>query len=178
MTSLSRRILLTLLAGGLSLAVIASAAAQEAEEPAADEAVYAVAPDEMIVEVPIAEFVVPTAEETTPAPPALEPVVEPSPVLPPQPAAAPAPATSNKLAVAVVDNRFQPNALTIAPGTTVTWTNNGFNIHTLTSTDAGFDSGGLVGGASFTFTFDNSGTYRLICRQHGLNGMAGQVIVQ
>lgn len=171
MTSLSRRILLTLLAGGLSLAVIASAAAQEAEEPAADEAVYAVAPDEMIVEVP-------TAEETTPAPLALEPVVEPSPVLPPQPAAAPAPATSNKLAVAVVDNRFQPNALTIAPGTTVTWTNNGFNIHTLTSTDAGFDSGGLVGGASFTFTFDKSGTYRLICRQHGLNGMAGQVIVQ
>ena len=37
-SSLSRRILLTLLAASLSLGVLAGASAQEADEPAADEA--------------------------------------------------------------------------------------------------------------------------------------------
>jgi plastocyanin len=106
------------------------------------------------------------------------PTLEPSPTAAPLPTATPASAASNKLAVAVIDNRFQPTALNIAAGTTVTWTNNGNNIHTLTSPDGGFDSGGLLGGASFSFTFDKAGTYRLICRQHGLNGMAGQIVVQ
>jgi len=78
----------------------------------------------------------------------------------------------------VVDNRFQPNSLSISVGSTVTWTNNGNNIHTLTSPDGLFDSGGLIGGQSFSFTFDKAGTFRLICRQHGLNGMAGQITVQ
>ena len=63
-------------------------------------------------------------------------------------------------------------------GSTVTWTNNGNNIHTLTSADGLFDSGGLLGGQSFSFSSIRQGAYRLICRQHGLNGMAAQVIVQ
>lgn len=192
MASLRRRVSLTLLSAGLSVAVLASAYAQEAEEPTAGE----VDPSSVIVEEPVADFVAVAPELGAPvvelaAPPVAaapaplaEPIAtaapsaSPLPATSPAPAAAPVPAVAGKLAVAVIDNRFQPNALTIAPGTTVTWTNNGNNIHTLTSIDGAFDSGGLVGGASFTFTFDKAGTYRLICRQHGLNGMAGQVVVQ
>jgi len=115
----------------------------------------------------------------TAAQPAFEPTLEPTVMPLPAPTApTSAPVLGNKIAAAVVDNRFQPNSLSISVGSTVTWTNNGNNIHTLTSPDGLFDSGGLIGGQSFSFTFDKAGTFRLICRQHGLNGMAGQITVQ
>lgn len=190
MSSLLRRVSLTLIAAGLSVSVFASANAQEAEEPSVGDTPV-VELTEPVVEEPVAEFVAPTVEDqpaiaaqpviepAAPSPVLAEPVPTIAPTLAPVPTTTPAPAaTSDKLAVGLLDNRFQPRALTIAPGTTVTWTNNGNNIHTLTSSDAGFDSGGLVGGASFSYTFDKAGTYNLICRQHVLNGMAGQVIVQ
>ena len=78
----------------------------------------------------------------------------------------------------MIDNRFQPNSLSVAVGTTVTWTNQGSNTHTLHGLDGQLESGPLVAGQPYSFTFDKAGTYRLICRQHGLNGMAAQVIVQ
>jgi plastocyanin len=182
MTSLRRRISLTLLAAGLSVSVLASANAQEAEESAAGDAEF-VEQTDLIVEDSVVDFIAPTVEVTQPvaqvAAPTLAPTAEPTATPAPAPTQAPAAAAvSDKVAVSVIDNRFQPRALTIAPGTTVTWTNNGNNVHTLTSSEAGFDSGGLVGGASFSFKFDKAGTYNLICRQHGLNGMASQVVVQ
>jgi plastocyanin len=197
MSSLIRRVSLTLLAAGLSVSVFASANAQEAEEPTVGDS-QVVELTEPAVEEPPTEVVAPTSDvqpvaetqpvadiqpvaETQPVAEVVPPTAVPTlaPTLAPLPTPTPVPApASGKVAVSVVDNRFQPRALTVAPGTTVTWTNNGINIHTLTSSDAGFDSGGLVGGASYSFTFDKAGTYNLICRQHGLNGMAAQVIVQ
>jgi plastocyanin len=196
MSPIRRRITLFLLASCLSVGVLASSSvsAQEAtEEWTADEVAFVDAfvdafvetPEFLVDETTVIEFAEPAAELIVPTPlPELivpTPVAEPSPSATPLPApiATPAPASNPlKLAVAVIDNRFQPTALSIAPGTTVTWTNNGNNIHTLTSPDGLFDSGGLIGGATFSFTFDKAGSYRLICRQHGLNGMAGQIVVQ
>jgi plastocyanin len=109
------------------------------------------------------------------------PVLEvPTPTLLPTlvPTSTPAPAAPLRLATAVIDNRFQPTALSIGVGTTVTWTNQGSNTHTLHGLDGQLESGPLLAGQSYSFTFDKAGTYRLICRQHSLNGMAAQVTVQ
>jgi plastocyanin len=103
----------------------------------------------------------------------------PLPISTPTPAATPTAApAAGPVAATLVDNRFQPSALTVAPGTTVTWTNNGFNLHTLTSPDGLFDSGALAGGQSFSYTFQKAGTFVVICRQHVLNGMTGRITVQ
>ena len=81
-------------------------------------------------------------------------------------------------------NCFSPNPLTVAPGTTVTWTNNDKLSHTITSgkvtdNDAGsmFDSGLVKSGKTFQFTFANAtaGTVNYFCTVHPW--MTGQVIV-
>ena len=59
-------------------------------------------------------------------------------------------------------NGFTPSVLAIHPGQTVTWTNNGKQVHTVVS-NAGypntFDSGGLNPGQKFSFTFPVAGSY-------------------
>jgi len=35
-----------------------------------------------------------------------------------------------------------------------------------------------VPGQAFLYTFQQRGTYQFLCRQHFLNGMRGQIIVQ
>lgn len=163
----------------LALVASATASAQEAVEEPAGDAAYSIeetaaAP---VMEVQLDQPVIDAAPTVAPTPPpTLAPT--PMPTAAPAPAPAPAAAPAGNVAATVIDNRFQPKELTIAVGSTVTWTNNGNNIHTLTSADGLFDSGGLLGGQSFSFKFDKAGTYRLICRQHGLNGMAAQVTVQ
>jgi len=119
--------------------------------------------------------VVEAASPVAPAPPPPEvPPATPPTVAPAVPAVA---ATS--VAATVVDNRFQPATLSVTVGTTVTWTNAGTNLHTLTSADGlGLESGALQPGQTFSYTFSQPGTYQLICRQHRLNGMAAKVIVQ
>jgi plastocyanin len=70
---------------------------------------------------------------------------------------------------------FSPSPLTIAAGTTVTWTNKMGITHTVTS-DAGlFDSGNLNPNGTFSFTFVNAGTYTYHCNIH--SSMTATVIV-
>ena len=161
----------------LALVATATASAQEAVEEPAGDAAYSI---EETAAAPAME--VQLDQPVIDAVPTVAPTPLPTPAPTPVPTVAPAPAPSTapagNVAATVVDNRFEPKELTIAVGSTVTWTNNGNNIHTLTSADGLFDSGGLLGGQTFSFKFDKAGTYRLICRQHGLNGMAAQVIVQ
>ncbi len=78
---------------------------------------------------------------------------------------------------------YNPNALTVAAGTTVVWTNNETLAiqHTVTSGTPGtpsgvFDSGTLNVGQSFSFTFAAPGTYNYYCRIHGA-AMTGSVTV-
>jgi plastocyanin len=73
-------------------------------------------------------------------------------------------------------NAFDPNPMTIARGTSVTWMNNDNTAHT-TSSDAGlWASAPLAPGASFSFTFDSPGTYTYHCAIHP--NMVGTVTVQ
>jgi plastocyanin len=94
---------------------------------------------------------------------------------------APVPATNaegvSASSVRIVDNRFEPSALSVPVGTTVTWSNTGLNRHTATAMDGSFDTGDMPSGASNRLTFDQPGTYRYYCRQHILGGMLGVIQV-
>lgn len=76
-------------------------------------------------------------------------------------------------AVAIQDFAFIPTPLSIPAGTTVTWTQRDTAPHTVTSgapgaADAGdiFDSLRLSQGETFSFTFDDPGTYPYFCIIH------------
>lgn len=61
---------------------------------------------------------------------------------------------------------FSPEVIKINSGDTVRWKNNDIGIHTITSVDEKFDSGMIMGGDSFEFTFSDSGTYDYYCMLH------------
>lgn len=78
-----------------------------------------------------------------------------------------------------IDNfSFGPAALTVSPGTTVTWTNRDDIPHTVVSTDDPkvFKSKVLDTDDKFSFTFTKVGTYSYFCSIHPK--MTGKVIVQ
>jgi predicted secreted protein with PEFG-CTERM motif len=79
-------------------------------------------------------------------------------------------------------NCFSPNVINIAPGDTVTWANNDKVGHTATSghpsdnqTGTVWDSSLVKAGSTYSFTFQNAGTYDYFCMVHPW--MTGQVIV-
>ena len=87
--------------------------------------------------------------------------------------------------VTIEDGSFSPATVTITPGDTVTWTNQGFS-HSVTADDGSFDSSPtcpascLSTGDTFSFTFTTPGSYAYYCRLHGASGgigMAGVVVV-
>jgi plastocyanin len=57
----------------------------------------------------------------------------------------------------------------------VTWTNNDTAAHTATSTDGVWDSKILNTGDSFSYTFDEAGTFAYICSLHPK--MTAQIVV-
>ncbi|HEX8879691.1 MAG TPA: cupredoxin family copper-binding protein [Candidatus Acidoferrum sp.] len=78
-----------------------------------------------------------------------------------------------------IDNfSFGPASLTVAVGTTVTWTNRDDIPHTVVSTDdpKTFKSKVLDTDEKFSFTFSRAGTYPYFCSIHPK--MTGKVIVQ
>jgi len=76
-----------------------------------------------------------------------------------------------------VDNfSFGPTTLTVAVGTTVTWTNRDDIPHTVVSTDKVFKSKVLDTDEKFSFTFSKAGTYPYFCSIHPK--MTGSVVVQ
>lgn len=85
-------------------------------------------------------------------------------------------AASGAPAVAIANFAFDPPTLQVAAGTTVTWTNNDSSPHTVTADDGSFDSGNLDPGQSFTFTFDQGGTFAYHCSYHP--NMQASIVVQ
>ena len=69
-------------------------------------------------------------------------------------------------AATIVDFAFQPSSLTVAKGTSVTWTNTASRGHTVTADDASFTSDTIAGGATFSHTFDTAGTFAYHCSIH------------
>ena len=76
-----------------------------------------------------------------------------------------------------VDNfSFAPATLTVAVGTTITWTNRDDIPHTIVSNDKVFKSKVLDTDEKFSFTFSKAGTYPYFCSIHPK--MTGAVVVQ
>jgi plastocyanin len=78
-----------------------------------------------------------------------------------------------------IDNfSFVPASLTVAAGTTVTWTNRDDIPHTVVSNDEAktFKSKVLDTDDKFSFTFSKGGTYSYFCSIHPK--MTGKIIVQ
>jgi plastocyanin len=107
---------------------------------------------------------------TTAAGPTVSAGSPPSTTAPPEPVEAATPDTAE---VSIVDLAFEPAAVRLAVGGTVTWRHNGIAPHTVTAEDSSFDSGLLQAGGSFSHRFGRTGTFSYICAFHP--GMAGTV---
>jgi plastocyanin len=83
---------------------------------------------------------------------------------------APTASAQDSMTVSIQDFFFDPDQLTVAPGTTVTWVNEGQAPHTVTSTDGKeLDSATLQPGDTYSFTFkdDDAGeNYAYQCTIH------------
>ena len=88
-------------------------------------------------------------------------------------------AQGQTVTVSMEDNYFDAPNVTVEPGTTVTWVQNGQNPHTTTSYDGLWDSGIIEGGSggTFSFTFEEPGTYGYYCIPHEAQGMTGTITV-
>jgi plastocyanin len=76
-----------------------------------------------------------------------------------------------------IDNfSFGPATLTVAVGTTVTWTNHDDIPHTVVSNDGAFKSKVLDTDEKFSFTFSKVGSFPYFCSIHPK--MTGKVVVQ
>jgi plastocyanin len=102
---------------------------------------------------------------------------------PTAPAGGPAtPVPASAAGVTVKQFQFMPAELVVKASTTVTWTNQDQILHTATSgatpgrADGKFDGPMDGPGKTFSFTFDQPGTYPYFCSRH--NSMVGKVIVQ
>lgn len=71
---------------------------------------------------------------------------------------------------------FDPQEFIITVGSTVIWYNQDTVTHTVTAGDQTFDSGNLMPGATFSYTFEEPGTYSYHCTLHP--DMTGAVTVE
>jgi len=101
----------------------------------------------------------------------------PTPIAAPSPPAV-GPASGAVAEIAMVDDRFDPNNLTIPAGTTVTWVNRGADWHSIAAYDGSFESAKLATGETFSARLDRPGLYKYICKHHGLQGMMGRITVK
>lgn len=106
--------------------------------------------------------------------------------------AAPVATTTQRSATVQISSfRFQPAELTVAAGTTVTWTNDDAILHTVTTGTSvkkddfgnydiapdGRVNGTLSDkGQTFSFTFTTPGDYAYFCSRH--NNMTARVVVR
>lgn len=88
-------------------------------------------------------------------------------------ASAPAEAPVDGDAVVLTDDEFQPAALRVTLGTTVTWTwDDGSTDHNVVFDD---ESSAVQSEGTWTRTFGEPGTFDYVCTLHG--GMMGTVVV-
>ena len=87
--------------------------------------------------------------------------------------AAAAPAATD--AVAIQNYAFGPHTITVRAGTTVTWTQQDEDSHTVTADDNSYSSQPMSFGQTYTHTFAAPGTYTYHCSIHPT--MHGTVVV-
>ena len=79
--------------------------------------------------------------------------------------------------ISVGDNFYAPNAKTVGTGTSITWTWDGSNTHTVTF-DAGGPNSVVKSNGTFNRTFPTAGQFTYFCTVHGRAIMSGTVTVQ
>ncbi|MFP3945966.1 MAG: plastocyanin/azurin family copper-binding protein [Archaeoglobaceae archaeon] len=77
--------------------------------------------------------------------------------------------------VMIEDFAFNPSSITVPVGIEVVWMNRDGATHTVTSRDDMFDSGNIANGESYSYTFDEAGTYEYYCTLHP--SMEGEIEV-
>jgi len=95
------------------------------------------------------------------------------------PTRTPAVSATQSVAVSMQFNRFVPDVIAVAAGTTVTWINEDYaagETHDVIAESGAFASEVFEPGSGFSFTFFTPGTYTYYCDLH--EGMYGSVIVQ
>jgi plastocyanin len=93
-----------------------------------------------------------------------------------------APVQSGAVTVLAGDNVFEPQTLTVADGTEITFTNDGRNQHNVLAvgdTPFSAETASFEPGESFTWKASKPGTYRYYCSIHGTAtaGMTGTIQV-
>jgi plastocyanin len=78
--------------------------------------------------------------------------------------------------VRMVDYSFEPQTITVASGTTITWINEDSVSHNAVADDESWGTDIFGGGGSASITFDSPGTYPYNCTLHA--GMVGTVVVE
>lgn len=68
--------------------------------------------------------------------------------------------------VSIFDRLFEPAAVEVALGETVTWANDDSEGHTVTAVDGGFNSGVMTVGAEYAMAFDVAGSFDYFCAIH------------
>ena len=81
-------------------------------------------------------------------------------------ASAPASAPVAGNAVSIDNFAFVPATLTVAAGSTVTWTNQDEEPHTVVANDGSFRSPGMGSQATFSHTFATAGKFDYVCSIH------------
>ena len=82
---------------------------------------------------------------------------------------------SGTAAIRVVDNAFSPSGTTVAAGTTVRWTWEGANLHSVTFSDGPASAVKATG--TYDRLFGTAGSFTYQCVVHGI-AMSGTVTVQ
>lgn len=78
--------------------------------------------------------------------------------------------------IRVRNNTYLPESLTVPVGTAVRWVNDDADVHTISQTGGGFESGLLFARDAWTYTFNDPGTYDFFCLPHSY--MRGTITVQ
>ena len=74
--------------------------------------------------------------------------------------------TSTEQQVNIKDFNFVPATAEVPMGTTVTWVNEDNVPHTVTSVSSSFDSGIIGPGKTYSYKFDQAGTFEYSCTNH------------
>jgi plastocyanin len=86
-------------------------------------------------------------------------------------------ADGEEVRVEIADLAFDPETVTVAVGTTVTWVSADPDLaHTSNSDDEIWSSGTLNEGDEFPFTFEEPGTFAYFCEVHPT--MTGTIVVE
>ena len=79
-------------------------------------------------------------------------------------------------AVSIANFAFAPGNVTVAPGATITWSNDDGATHGLAYKDGAKGTDVLLPGQKFSRTYDKPGSYDYVCSVHPY--MTGKVVVE